>query len=264
MKRTLVMFCFIVLAAGLSRSAFAQNDVAKELSLADSAYAVFDNKTALEHYLNALKADPNNYGALWKGARAYADIGKTYEKEDKDRAKELYARGDSLARRAVELYPDSADAHFALALCVGRVALFEGGKTKIRLSKEVKKEADIAVELNPNHDGAYHILGRWNYNIATLSWILKSFAKVIYGGVPKGATKENAAKMFEKAIAINGNKPVHRLEYARVLSKLGRYSEAREQLQKCIELPQVQWEDPEHKAEAKEMLEKIKNKKDKK
>ena len=69
--------------------------------------------------------------------------------------------------------------------------------------------------------------------------------------------------MFAKAIEIDGTKPGHHLEYARTLKELGRYSEAREQLITCIELPQVWWNDPAHKAEASKMLEEIKDKKDK-
>ncbi len=232
----------------------------EEIALGDKAYGRFDNEEALMHYLEALKGDSSSYEALWKGARAYADVGKSLEKVDRTKAKELYVQGAGLARKVVELYPEAPEVHFVLALCLGRLALFEGGKTKIRLSKEVKKEAERAIEIDPNHDGAYHILGRWHYNVATLSWVLRAFAKLIYGGVPPGASVEAAAEMFAKAIEIDGTKPVHHLEYARTLKELWRYSEAREQLERCIELSQVQWEDPAHKAEASKMLEEIKDK----
>jgi tetratricopeptide (TPR) repeat protein len=221
-----------------------ENGVAQAIALGDAAYAKFDNQTALQNFLKVLQDDPNNYQALWKGARAYADVGKTFEKTDKNKAKALYLSGDSLAHQAVKLYPDSANAHYAVALCVGRVALFEGGKTKIRLSKEVKEAADKTLALDPNHDVAYHILGRWNYNIATLSWVLKTFAKMIYGGVPPGASLEESAKMFAKAVELNSSKPVHHLEYGRTLIELERYSQARTQLQQCLTLPQAQWDDP--------------------
>ncbi len=257
--QALFMVVMFVLAQGLASGAAVPRPagVEEELALANAAYERYENKIALEHYLNVLKEDPKNYEALWKGARSYADVGKPFEKDDQDKALSYYQAGDSLARQAVSLYPDSANTHFVLALCVGRVALFEGGKTKIRLSKEVKKEADLAVELDPRHDGAYHILGRWNYNIATLGWFLRAAAKVIYGGVPPGATLENAAAMFEKAIEIAPEKPVHRLEYGRTLIELGRKDEARKQLEKCIELPQVQWDDPAHKKEAETLLKKL-------
>ncbi len=247
----------VMLVLGSGAVAMPGSSVEEELALANAAYERFENKIALEHYLKVLEQDPENYQGLWKAARAYADVGKPFEQKDKDRALTYYLAADSLARRAVALYPDSADTHFILALCIGRVALFQGGKTKIRLSKEVKKEAERAIELNPRHDGAYHILGRWNFNIATLGWFLRAAAKVIYGGVPPGATLENAAKMYEKAIEFAPEKPVHRLEYGRTLIELGRKKEAREQLEKCLELPQVQWDDPAHKAEAKKLLKKL-------
>lgn len=239
------------------------NGVAPAIASGDAAYATFDNQSALQHFLKALKEDPNSYQALWKGARAYADVGRNIEKSDKEKAKALYLSGDSLARLAIKLYPDSADAHFALALCVGRVALFEGGKTKIRLSKEVKQEADKTIALDPQHDSAYHVLGRWHYNIATLSWTLKAAAKIIYGGVPPGASLAEGAKLFAQAVEFASNKAVHRLEYGRTLIELGRYSEARTQLQQCLDLPQVQWDDPISQEEAAKLLKKIEGKKDK-
>ncbi len=235
----------------------------EEIALGDKAYGRFENEEALAHYLEAFKGDSSSYEALWKAARAYADVGKSLETVDRRKAKELYAQGVGLARKVVALYPDAADAHFILARCLGQLALFEGGKTKIRLSEEVKREAERTIEIDPNHDLAYHVLGRWHYSIATLSWVLKAFAKLIYGGVPPGASVEDAAEFFAKAIEIDGTKPTHHLEYARTLKELGRYSEAREELEKCIELPQVWWEDPAHKAEASKMLKKIKDKKDK-
>jgi tetratricopeptide (TPR) repeat protein len=260
MMRFLILGMLVV---AVPIAAAQDNGVAQAIALGDAAYATFDNQTALQHFLKALKEDPNSYQALWKGARACADIGKDFEKSEKDKAKALYLRGDSLARLAVKLYPDSANAHFALALCVGRVALFEGGKTKIRLSKEVKQEADKTIALNPNHDSAYHILGRWHYNIATLNWALKAVAKVIYGGVPPGASLVEGAKMFAQAVEFASNKPVHRLEYGRTLIELERYSEARIQLQQCLALPQVQWDDPISKEEAAKLLKEIEGKKDK-
>ena len=43
-------------------------------------------------------------------------------------------------------------------------------------------EALRAIELNPRHDGAYHILGRWNAEIMRLSGFERFFAKSFLGG----------------------------------------------------------------------------------
>ncbi len=262
MKRTGLLLgltlCLLLSAIPMLRAQ--ENDIDQLLERADSLYyKAFDSKGALDLYLQILQQDPDNYWGLWKAARAYVDLGRQAKKKDKKVA--LFAIADSLARKCVSLYPDSAEAHFILSMAVGRVAEFKGGKTKIRLSKEVKAEADKAIELNPRHDGAYHVLGRWNYEIATLSWLLKAAAKVIYGGVPPGASVEKAAEMFEKAIEYAPDKPVHYLEYGRTLIKLKRYAEAREALQKCLELKNFYWDDDLNKEEAKKLLKKIKNKK---
>lgn len=224
----------------------------------DRAYWAFDNCAALTAYRKALAIAPDNYQALWKTARAYTDVGKQAETAGNEQS--FYKVADSLARRCTAIFPDSAEGHFVLALAIGRLALPAGGKTKIRLSKEIKTEAEKTLALQPRHDGAYHILGRWNYEIATLSWVLKTAAKVMYGGVPSGASLEEAAKMFAKAIEIDPNKPVHRQEYGRTLVALDRYAEARAQLQECIDLPPRQWEDPEHKKAAAALLHKIEGK----
>ena len=68
--------------------------------------------------------------------------------------------------------------------------------------------------------------------------------------------------MFAKAVELDGSQPVHRLEHARALQKLGRYSQAREELRECIRLTPVHWEDPDHQAEAAKMLDRIEGKRD--
>jgi tetratricopeptide (TPR) repeat protein len=233
-----------------------------EVALGDAAYARFDNGAALGHYARAVEADPGDGEALWRLALAHTDVGRALEEADPDEAEGHYRRGGEAARRAIAASPDSANAHFVLAVCLGRLALLEGGKIRIRLSREVKKEAERAIELDPGHDGAYSVLGRWNYAVATLGWLSRAFARVVYGGVPPGASVERAAEMFRKAVELDPTRPAHRLEYARALVALGRYAEARRQLERCLALPRVQWDDPASKAEAARILRDIAGKDD--
>lgn len=249
----------LLLFSAQGRSAQLEEAIAR----GDDAYARFDNEPALSYFLEALDHAPDDLEALWKSARSSADVGREIEGGDDRRARELYAQGERLARKAASLRPEAAQAHFVLALILGRRAQLEGGKSKVRLAEEVKLSAERAIAIDPRHDGAYHILGRWHYNVATLSWVLKPFAKLLYGGLP-AASLPDAAALFAKAVALDSSKPVHHLEYARTLVALGRYSQARVHLDKCIELPPVQWEDAAHQAEALAMREEIRGKKDKK
>lgn len=220
----------------------------------DMAYANFDNHAAYGEYSHAVGLDSSNYEALWKLARAYIDVGMSSSRNDKA---QRYFWAEKIARRCVALYPDSAEGHFFLAVALGRYALFVGGKRKVQIAREVKMEAEGALAINPKHYGAMHVLGRWHYELANLNFLERAVAKLIFGGLPPGASYEKAAAYFEQAIALNPGAPVHRLDYGRTLIKLGRLAAARQQLEKCLALPKVFWDDDQHQHEASRLLEQL-------
>lgn len=251
---------FILFVTQLSMASFAVNDSALSAAIhaGDAAFKAFDNKAAREAYGRAVAVDSSNYEALWKLARAYIDVGQAAKDAEQ---KQNYFMGEKIARRCVALHPDSAEGHFFLAVAVGRVALMVGGKKKIALSKEVKVEAEKALVINPRHDGAMHALGRWNYELANLSWVLKTAAKIIYGGVPSGASNEQAKAWFEEAFVIAPDKPVHHLWLGETLIELEDYPSARTHLETCVTLKDFFWDDSKNKAQAAERLKEIRNKK---
>jgi tetratricopeptide (TPR) repeat protein len=220
----------------------------------DLAFEKFDNHAALESYRRAVRLDSTNYEALWKLTRAYIDAGQSAPRKEQI---QYYFRAEHTARQCVSLHPDSAEGHFFLAVALGRTALYVGGKRKIQIAREVKVEAERALQINPAHDGAMHVLARWHYEVASLNFVERAVAKIVFGGVPPGASYERAAEYYEQAIVHNPEAPVHRLEYGRTLLKLGRVAESREQLKKCLKLPNLFWDDPKHKLQAQKLLDKI-------
>jgi tetratricopeptide (TPR) repeat protein len=219
--------------------------------------AAFDYQGAYTAYRAAALHDTTTYELWWRLAKVASDRGQRFEfDEQKSRAEAAYAEAVSASRRAVRLDPEGWEGHAELAANLGRDALFEGGKTRIQLSKEVKVEADRAIALNPRADRAYHVLARWNRGIAQLSFIEKAAAKVIYGGVPEGASMNNAVTLFEKAIAIDPNYANHRLELGRTYLALGLKDKAREQLERAIASPHTSPFDAEYKSEAQILLRK--------
>ena len=178
MKSILVTIVIVTL---IFANALAQEDVSSLISQGDSLFNAFDNKGALEYYQKAYDLDSTNYEACWKLSRTYVDIGETLE--DDPRA-EYYKKGNFYAEKSVKNNPDGAKGHLRFSIAIGRVALDAGAKERVRLSKEVKKEVDHAIKLDPNDDIAYHVLGRWNRKLANLSWIERGFANMFLGGVP--------------------------------------------------------------------------------
>ncbi len=244
--RTLSFVLLLVLMA------FAQGNAADLIARGDSLYAIFDNNGALKAYNEALTADPANYDAHWKASRAYVDIGETLEG---DARADYYKKGEAMARKATELKPDGAQGHLYLSIALGRVALDAGPKERIRMSKEIKKEVDLAIKYDPKSDTAYHVLGRWNRKLANLSWIEKGFADMFLGGVPEGATNEEAARCFEKAVEIKPTHINHHLELGITYEMMDLTDKARAEYQKCLDLPKSDSDDDKYKKDAKERIE---------
>ncbi len=219
---------------------------------ADELYSKFDNKGALELYKKIIEMDSLDYEANWKAARTYVDIGETLE--DDERAA-YYKEGEIYARRALRADSTGSKGHLQLSIALGRVALDASAKERIRMSKEIKKEADLAVKYDPNDDIAYHVLGRWNRKIANLSWIEETFANMFLGGVPDEASDENAVKCFQKAIEINPGYINHHLELGMTYEMMDLEQEAAASYQKCIDLPESHFKDKVYKEKAKELLE---------
>jgi len=122
------------------------------------------------------------------------------------------------------------------------------------MSKEIKKEADLAIKYNQNNDIAYHVLGRWNRKIANLSFIEKGFADLFLGGVPQGATNDEAIRNFKKAIEINPTYINHYLELGITYEMMDNDRQAIEAFKKCLDLELSSAKDKEHKDIAKEHL----------
>jgi tetratricopeptide (TPR) repeat protein len=229
------------------------NEIPRLIQQGDSLYKSFDNKGALDAYLQVIAIDSNHYEANWKTARAYVDIGETIE--DDDERADFYQKGHLYARKAAEIQPESSMGHLYLSIALGRVALDAGAKERIQLSKEIKKETDLAIKYDPENATAYHVLGRWNRKLANLSWIEEGFANMFLGGVPEDASNENAVTAFLKAIELEPEHINHHLELGITYEMMGLEDKAREQYQICLELPKSDSDDDKYKAEAKERLE---------
>lgn len=229
--------------------------VDEAIAAGDQAYAAAKLDEAQRAYSEAVQAAPSNVDALCRLSRTESESGDS-QKGDAQRA--LFAAAVSHAREAVRVAPDSAAPHVWLAVALGRQALREGPKTKLAISKEIKSEADRALALDANVGRAWHVLAVWNVKVSSLNAIERMAANAVLGGVPKGASYENAEQAFQKAIALEPSYVNHRLEYARLLKDLKKRSEARRELEKAVSLPPTSSAlDGRYQAEARALLEKL-------
>jgi tetratricopeptide (TPR) repeat protein len=233
------------------------------VGLGTAAIQVHDLRNALAHYDAALALDSTDYEANWRAAMALLDQGELIPDNVKSSERDsLYARAERLARRAVAADSMGADGHFALAAAVGRASLTMGKKERIRRARVIRDEAMRAIELNPRHDGAYHILGRWNAEIMRLSGLSRFFAKRLLGaGIFGEASWEAAVSNMERAAALDPGRLYHRLELAEIYVDRKRYDDARTQLAELAALPDREIMDSVYRRQGAELAKEIEKKK---
>ena len=244
----------VALAMGGAGAAYAAT-VTEEIAAGDSAYSHLSLTSAHERYRAALAADSTSFAALWRLARVESELGEDAAGEAQRR---LVSDAVGHARRAVKTAPDSALGHVWLAVALGRQALKEGPKTRLALSREIKSEVDRAIQIDPGIGRAWHVLAVWNRKIASLNSFERMAANAVLGGVPKGASMENALGDFQKAIELEPAYVNHHLELGRTLMDLKRWDDARHHLEKAASLPPTSNpRDPHYQQEARELLAKL-------
>jgi len=239
----------LVLAAAIAPVAPAAAD---PLADCDAAYAALDLAASRAAAEAALAGGADAYGAHWRLARVLVDLGN--REPDKAAREALYAEAERHARQSVALSPDDTWGHHYLAVAVGRLALSAGGKKKINMSREVRDEAERAIALDPQNDRALHVLARWNREIANLSPLLKLAAKVVYGGVPSGASNEKAIEYFQRAATIAPERMSHRLELAVTHLEMDDHQAAIPLFEAVLAMPVREPNDEDYRAQAEKGL----------
>jgi tetratricopeptide (TPR) repeat protein len=247
----------VIRLAGLYLALFtatplAAQKAADHVALGISATEARDLKTALQHFQAALDLDSMNYEANWRAALTLGLMGDPYPMSAKSPERDsLYARAERYAQRAVAANPAGADGHFALAASLGRAALMKPTEEKLRSATLIRSEALRALAINPRHDGAYHILGRWNAEIMRLPALSRFFAKNFLGArVFNQASWNNAIFYMEKAVALDPGRIYHHLALADIYADRKRVRDAGNQLRVVDSLPVREAMDTNYKQQA--------------
>jgi tetratricopeptide (TPR) repeat protein len=211
MKLLIALFFYLITGS------FVQS---QDLSLlkkeAERLEALPDEKAAFNKYKLIVKYDPKNLNALTKCSELCSRIGKR-EKDTKSRDS-YYSAALQYATNAIKLYPGSDEANVAMGIAIGRTSLTKSGKEKIAAAKEIKQYAENALKINPKNFKAWHIIGKWNYEVSGLSMMERAASRVLYGGLPEASLKK-AIIAYENAKALNPGFLLNYLELAKAYKK---------------------------------------------
>ncbi len=242
----------LLLCAAVNVTADAQT-ASDLIAAGDRSYAALEAQAAMSSYEKALAADPRSFEALWKASRSVIDIASYTP--DAGRRQTLYASGEQYARRALLLNSGDAEGHFALARALGKTALGQSPKSRIKYATEIRSQALECLRLSQRHPGCLHVLGMWNAEVMRLNPLTRLVAKNILGGKVFGtANWGEAVRYMEASVAAEPDRIVHRVDLADVYEDVGQKAKAREQREAAVRLPVTDVNDKFYKQQARAAL----------
>lgn len=244
----------LALASTVSAAVFAAGSAEDLVEKGKVFEQKFQAKEALRYYLAAEKLEPQNCRVLVRIARQYR-----YLMSDAPTEEEKLRFGHialDYSTRAAGAGPQDCDAQLATAITLGEMLPYLPTKEQIAASPRIKASVDKALQLDPNNDTAWHILGRWNRVLADVNTVKRALAKVLYGGLPNGSNEE-AARDMKKAIHLNPNRLMHYIELGRVYAQMGRKDDARQYINKGLAMPDAEKDDPQTKQRGRETLQNL-------
>jgi FimV-like protein len=242
------------LLAAMAFLPLAAQDINAVLAEADKLETNLKEMDAFNKYKEVLRIQATNITALWKCSELCSRIGN--RQPTKAAKLDYFKAAKTYAELAIQVAPQSADAQYVMAVAMGRQALVLSGKEKVAAVKEIKRYTDEALRLDAKHAKAWHVLGKWHYEVSSLSGIERTAAKILFGGIPKASFEESIAA-YEKAKQYSPQFMLNFLELAKAYIKNSQQDKAIALLEKVPSMPLKTEDDARIKAEAKKLLESL-------
>ena len=177
--------------------AFAQDFSKIDKDLSDLNF----NKTLipLEELNNSY---PNNKDILLRLSitHHYLSEKATQQKEDKENAQKAF----EYIEKALNIEPDNPDILKWYVITLGKTVEEDTIRNQIEQSKNIKNIALKVIDLLPDDEFCYSIMGQWHYKLADLGRASRRIASILFSEPPKGSFEE-AQYFFEKSLERNSD-----------------------------------------------------------
>ncbi|MEO8327328.1 MAG: tetratricopeptide repeat protein [Nitrospirota bacterium] len=164
--------------------------------------------------------DSSDPAMLLQLADLYLEIGQEIY-QDESRKRQAFDEGARLARRALDIEKDNAEAHYLYAANLGSSAQIEGVMASALTVNTLKTHVRRALELHPRHAPALHMMGMM---LEELPWFL--------GGDP-----DMAITYLIQATEVKPHDTRARLDLAKTYIKRQNHRAAREELRHILDEP---------------------------
>ena len=157
---------------------------------------------------------------------------------DKNRTKIMLKEAESEARSSIAGREGEAGHRFALAVVLGLRTEREGGKTKIAIAADLKKELDATLAIDPAHARARHLRGRLNAAVLRMSSITRWLATSVLGGgeLKKASWQQAESDLVFAEVQVPGVSD-HHMQLANLYRDTKRPDLARAEVEHVLAMP---------------------------
>jgi tetratricopeptide (TPR) repeat protein len=229
-------------------------DVNTLIKQGEQLESYMNDEQAIIKYKEALKLQPGNLYVICKCSELCSKIGGR-NKADEKKMTDYYTAAKVYAERAIKLDQQSSEANFVMAMVIGRTAMQKAGRDKLNSVRDIKKYAELAIKYDPNNFKAWHVMGKWFYEISVLNFFERAAARLFYGTLPK-ASINDAIRAFEKSKELNPGLLLNYLELAKAYKKNSEDAKAKLLLKNMLLLPLKTEDDPSIISEGTALLKK--------
>lgn len=194
------------------------------VSIVEYAIAEPTTEGGLQHQLQVLLIQKNEHASdpelLVRLADLYLDLGDDDSLATSKR-RDAYEEGAKVARQAIKLHEQDAQAHYLYAANLGSAAQLKGMMASALTIQDLKHHVTRALELNPHHAPALHMMGMM---LEELPWFL-------------GGDASGALTYLRRAVASDPTYSHARLDLAKAYAKRKDPNAARQELEAILQQP---------------------------
>ncbi|MCX7876765.1 MAG: hypothetical protein N2321_11470 [Melioribacteraceae bacterium] len=258
MKKTSLKLFAILFAI---TSLLSAQSVSTLIDEAEKYYKEFNNEKILDALKKAEKIDPKNFDVLWMLSRTYVDIADKMPKSTSEQEQaqlKMYETALDYANKAINVDGTKSARYLRRAIANGKIALFKGVFSVAGVVNSVKADAEKAIQLG---NGGNFVQGVAHYVLARTHAKTSEKWKPARSVLGLGwADNQIALKEFKKAIEIYPGYLMFYVDYANSLIREDEFDLAKQMLNKALTCQFQHQDDEKRLAEAKQLLNDIKNK----
>jgi FimV-like protein len=229
-------------------------EIEELLEVAAEKFDKGDEEESVELFLKVLEADSINYDALWNISILYSRMGFRLDRESE--MKEYFEKAKKHAEKAKEYHPDKGRPYYVYAVALGRMTDLMSTRDRIRAAHDIEENVKKAAEIEPDYAPVWHLYGVWHSDVANVSRVERIAARFISKGLPRGSS-EKAEEFLKKAIQMDENRILFRMDLARHYIEVGEKEKAGKVLENILKMEARTKDDPGNLEAAKEMLGKL-------